>query len=103
VNFEDGNMAQQPVASTICPKRLEFLKSKLKQQGLEETDASRRAEEILTTANKLASDSAYLNPDGTFKGGFEGCVQHMMSTKGLPEENARKLCAYIGRQAGKIP
>lgn len=46
----------------------------------------------------------YLNPDGSFKGGFDGCVAAMMNRPGnpLPEENARKLCAYIGRKAGKI-
>lgn len=32
---------------------------------------------------------------------FEGCVQEQMS-KGLSRESAEKLCAYIGRRAGKI-
>jgi len=44
----------------------------------------------------------HLNEDDTFKGGFDGCVEHMMSCEGLREENARRLCAYIGRKAGKI-
>jgi hypothetical protein len=94
-------MSQQQQVASVCPKRLDLLKSKLKEQGFEEPEVSRRAEEILAASVKLATGD--LNPDGTFVGGFEGCVRHMMSTKGLPEENARKLCAYIGRQAGKIP
>lgn len=42
------------------------------------------------------------NPDGTFQGGFDGCVAWTEDSKGLGEERARALCAYIGRQAGKI-
>jgi hypothetical protein len=58
-------------------------------------------------ANDLAlefssGDDAHLNPDGTFKGGFDGCVAHFRTTKGLNEDHARALCAHIGRQAGKI-
>jgi len=44
----------------------------------------------------------HIAPDGTFVGGFDGCVEHFTECEGLPEENARKLCAYIGRHAGKI-
>lgn len=44
-----------------------------------------------------------VNKDGTFVGGFQGCVDHMMNTKGLDKSHAEALCAYIGRQAGKIP
>jgi len=51
---------------------------------------------------KAKGDSAYINPDKTFKGGFEGCVRFQKEKKGLADENARKLCAYIGRRAGKI-
>jgi len=47
--------------------------------------------------------SAYINKDGTFKGGFKGCERYQMNVKGLAKENASKLCAYIGRRAGKIP
>ena len=47
--------------------------------------------------------SAYINPDGTFKGGFKGCVRYQMEKKGLAKDNATRLCAYIGRRAGKIP
>jgi len=39
---------------------------------------------------------------GKFVGGFGGCSKHMQDTKGIPKENADKLCAFIGRQAGKI-
>lgn len=46
--------------------------------------------------------SEYINKDGTFKGGFDGCMKHQMEKKGLSEKSARKLCAYIGRKAGKI-
>ena len=35
--------------------------------------------------------------------GFENCVAYFMEDKGLPEENARRLCAWIGRKTGKIP
>lgn len=48
-------------------------------------------------------DSEYINKDKTFKGGFDGCVRYQKEKKGLNEKSARKLCAYIGRRAGKIP
>jgi hypothetical protein len=41
--------------------------------------------------------SKYENEDGTFK----GCVAAQMA-RGLKKKNAEELCAYIGRQAGKI-
>lgn len=85
----------------LCPKRLDLLKSELMKQGFEEPEATRRAEEILATKATMACQ--HVNPDGTFKGGFEGCVDHFMTCKGLPKENAEKMCAYIGRAAGKIP
>lgn len=46
--------------------------------------------------------SPYVNSDGTFVGGFDGCVSHFTNEKGLSDTGARKLCAYIGRQSGKI-
>ena len=46
--------------------------------------------------------SGKVNSNGTFRSGFDGCVKHMMDSKNLPKENAQKLCAYIGRNAGKI-
>lgn len=50
-----------------------------------------------------ARDSEYINKDGTFKGGFDGCVRYQREKKGLSDKSAHKLCAYIGRRAGKIP
>lgn len=52
---------------------------------------------------KKGKRSAYINPDGTFKGGFKGCVRYQQSVKGLAKENATRLCAWIGRKHGKIP
>jgi len=48
-----------------------------------------------------AKKDGHLNPDNTFKGGFKGCVSYQKG-KGLSGESAGKLCAYIGRRAGKI-
>ena len=44
----------------------------------------------------------YTNPDNSFKGGFDGCVAYMKDCRGLAEENAQKLCAYIGRKTGHM-
>lgn len=44
----------------------------------------------------------YMNKDGTFKGGFDGCVEMFSKCcKGVKDPDA--LCAYIGKKAGKIP
>lgn len=51
------------------------------------------------TIEKLA-DSPYLNEDGTFKGGFDGCVSHMQEIEGHSEESAKKICGYIAQQKG---
>lgn len=51
---------------------------------------------------KFAKQCSHMNEDGTFIGGFDGCVEHMMQCENLPEENANRLCAYIGRKAGKM-
>jgi len=48
------------------------------------------------------ANSKYVTSDNKFKGGFDGCVEWATNTKGLPKENAEKLCAYIGRKAGVI-
>ena len=40
-------------------------------------------------------DSKYMNPDGTFKGGFHGCVLHMTEVEGHSEESASKICGTI--------
>ena len=59
---------------------------------------------VFDEIDKAASteNSAFINPDGSFKGGFEGCQKYMQDVKGLPAENAQKLCAFVGRKAGKI-
>jgi hypothetical protein len=46
-----------------------------------------------------------IRKDGLWGGrgpGFDNCVAYQMETKGIDQEGAKKLCAYIGRQAGKI-
>lgn len=43
-------------------------------------------------------DSAYMNPDGTFKGGFDGCVLHMMNVEGHDKDSATRICGYIAQQ-----
>lgn len=47
-------------------------------------------------------DCPHLNPDGTFKDGFDGCVLHMMSDcgGGYDEESAKKICGAIAQQVG---
>lgn len=67
-----------------------------------EAKALIETEEVLEKA-KGGERSAYINKDGTFKGGFKGCERYQMNVKGLAKENASKLCAFIGRKAGKIP
>ncbi len=41
------------------------------------------------------SKSPYLNPDGTFKGGWDGCIAHMTQIEGHSAESAAKICGYI--------
>lgn len=72
---------------------------KAMQEGIEATDVLDTL--VIEDLEKAKKDS-HLNPDGTFKGGFEGCVSYQKG-KGLSANSARKLCAYIGRRAGKIP
>lgn len=47
-------------------------------------------------------NSPYVNPDGSFVGGFDGCVLHFTREKGLSDVAARKMCAYIGRETGHM-
>ena len=42
--------------------------------------------------------SPYLNADGTFKGGFDGCVLHMTKIEGHSEESARAICGKIAQE-----
>jgi phage I-like protein len=44
--------------------------------------------------------AAYLNPDGTFKNGFDGCVAYMINVEGHDEDSAKKICGYIAKQKG---
>lgn len=62
----------------------------------------REAAELLE-AMKCDSDCKrrFLNKDGTFKGGFDGCVK-MFSNCCSGVKDPDRLCAYIGRKAGKI-
>ena len=52
---------------------------------------------------KGAKKCSHVNADGTFIGGFDGCVEHQIECEGHSKESAQKICAYIGRKAGKIP
>lgn len=40
----------------------------------------------------------HMNPDQTFIGGFDGCVEHMMECEGHDQDSATKICAYIKRR-----
>ena len=51
---------------------------------------------------KDACRDEYINPDGTFKNGFKGCVEYFMTCKGLSEDKAKRMCVCIGCKAGKI-
>lgn len=51
---------------------------------------------------KAAAKDPHLNADGTFIGGFDGCVEHMQQCEGHSADSAKKLCAFIGRQVGKV-
>jgi phage I-like protein len=39
-----------------------------------------------------------MNADGTFKGGFDGCVLHMRTCEGHSEESARRICGAIAQR-----
>ena len=39
----------------------------------------------------------HMNEDGTFKGGFDGCVLHMTTCEGHSEESAKKICGKIAQ------
>jgi len=43
----------------------------------------------------MSDKCEHLNPDGTFKGGFDGCVLHMKDCEGHSEESAKKICGAI--------
>jgi hypothetical protein len=87
--MEDGGM------KLLSPKEFQ----KAMKEGVEASDVVDSI--VIDTLEKAKKDN-HLNPDGTFKGGFKGCVA-AQKEKGLSDESAHKLCAYIGRRAGKIP
>ena len=45
----------------------------------------------------------HINEEGTFKGGFDGCVLHMMAEcgGGHSEESAKKICGKSAQMKGK--
>lgn len=40
----------------------------------------------------------HMNKDGTFKGGFDGCVLHMTGCEGHSEDSAKRICGKIAQQ-----
>ncbi len=47
-----------------------------------------------------AAGDAYKNPDGTFKGGWKGCIEYQKA-QGYSEESAKKICGKIAAEKGK--
>jgi hypothetical protein len=48
----------------------------------------------------MATKCEHMNEDDTFKGGFDGCVLHMMNCEGHSEESAKKICGAIAQRVG---
>jgi hypothetical protein len=50
----------------------------------------------------MSKKCEHLNEDGTFKGGFDGCVAHMQEAcgGGHSEESAKKICGAIAQRVG---
>src|SRR5690349_6685183 len=42
--------------------------------------------------------SPYMNSDGTFKGGFDGCVLHMQNIESHSLESAKAICGKIAQE-----
>jgi hypothetical protein len=87
--------AQQDLQSVLNAKPLKKVRP-LKLDGLTLTnDPNNKGGKPIT--NRSASDSKgpYMNEDGTFKGGFDGCVLHMTNVEGHSKESATKICGYI--------
>lgn len=63
--------------------------------------------EDMEKAKRGALEKKHIKPSGQFKGGkgdrFKNCVAYQQEKKGISKESATKLCAFIGRKAGKIP
>lgn len=49
-----------------------------------------------------AAKDGHLNPDSTFKGGFDGCVAYMQTEAGGDHsaEGAKKICGSIAASKG---
>ncbi len=46
----------------------------------------------------MSEKCEHINEDGTFKGGFDGCVLHMTACEGHSEESAKKICGAIAAE-----
>jgi len=75
----------------------------------EEEESSGDDEDLGLVAKTMAESKAkeepkdpHMNEDGTFKGGFDGCVAHFVDL-GKSEEQAKGLCAKIARETGQAP
>lgn len=49
------------------------------------------------------SKDEYINADGTFKNGFDGCVLYMTESEGHDEAAAKKICGYIAQHTKVAP
>jgi phage I-like protein len=72
------------------------------------TKAALTNEPNMRTIHPLSNSQkcAHMNPDGSFKGGFDGCVLHMQTCEGHSEESAKKICGSIAaakNRSGGIP
>lgn len=47
----------------------------------------------------MKKKSQYMNEDGTFKNGFDGCVLHMKHVEGHSDESAQAICGKIAQVA----
>lgn len=107
----DGRGATGRQSPPQKPKRADFDTDEAFFKALARWRAATRAQKSMVIVSPVeaellkakSGDSEYINKDKTFKGGFAGCVRYQKEKKGLSEKSARKLCAYIGRRAGKIP
>jgi len=68
----------------------------------------RELKEAVKVVQKISCDQKcrdkFMNPDGTFKNGFKGCVESMTTCcKGIKggEQGAKAICAAIARSKGK--
>ena len=52
----------------------------------------------LEKSKKRDYDPKYQNPDGTFKGGFDGAVEYFMHVKGYSKESATKIAGKIAAE-----